>query len=290
MQEQTTCLGILLQVLSIIASLGVAGSGAIQLNDMGVFSIDWCRSDAEACWTRNSNAELALTFYSITVIALGIFGLLSALNISFLDTPLGYLLPTGVIALGTARNTGIVSGSFAALVGLLQLLIFVVSSDYPAGFSISNASLPAWVVVFSRFLTACTMLAVMGTGAVVMYAISKDDNIDIDVKGLEWCSDVRNGNCWLETDTNTFALGSYGVALMLLGITGLLGALNIWSKVGRLRNTTALGAYALACGVVCFGAAGNTGIVVGLSSLTMGLWLLAQATFFNHEAKEYSSL
>ena len=232
-----------------------------------------------------------MTFYSICIIALGVFGLLSALGIPFLDTPLGYLLPTGVLTLGTARNTGIICGSFAAFVGVVQIMVYVGSRSFPNGFSVSNTRLPAWVVVISRFLAACNMLAVTATGAVVLYAISKDDNYDIQVRGLRWCADERDGNCWLETETNTFALGSYGVALMLLGITGLLGALNVWARVRQLRNTSSLGAFALGCGVVCLGAAGNTGLVVGLSSFTIGLWLLAQATFFsNDETRSYDAL
>jgi hypothetical protein len=257
----------------------------------GVFSVDWCNSDSEFCWTRNSNSELALTFYSLCVIALGIFGLLSALNIPFLDTPLGYLLPTGALTLGTARNTGIVCGSFAAFVGVLQIMVYVGTSSFPNGFSVSDTRLPGWVVMFSRFLAACDMLAVAATGGVVLYGISKDDNFEVEVQGLRWCSDERNGNCWIETETNTFALGSYGVALMLLGISGLLGALNVWARVRKLRNTTSLGAFALGCGVVCLGAAGNTGLVVGLSSFATGLWLLAQASFFNNdETQSYDAL
>lgn len=254
--------------------------------------MEWCdeRND-KRCWTRNKNATVAMTFYSLAVIAMGLFGVLAELGAAFADRPAGYLVGVGIITLATSRNTGIVAGGLAVFVGLMQVLVGIVTGETRPPCSISGLVVPTWYIVFVRGLTFAVMLGVTAVGAICLYSAAKeDDKGSLDDRSLKWCAVEDNYDCWLRADSTSFALGAYGITLVLGGVFGIVGSLNMWHRLSSLRRTTAIGTYTLAAGGLCLGAAGNSGIVVALGAVCAGLQSLAIGTVFDtvEDTAEYT--
>merc|ERR1711991_300539 len=101
-----------------------------------------------------------MTFYAISIILLGAASFLGEIRSGIIDRPIGLLILAGLVTVGSARNTGIILGSYAACIGLLQVAIYFVNGSLPKGGNASKTKVPEGYVKLTKAIALTTMVGV----------------------------------------------------------------------------------------------------------------------------------
>eukprot|EP00051_Salpingoeca_urceolata_P035139 m.28397 g.28397 ORF g.28397 m.28397 type:complete len:294 (-) comp8821_c0_seq1:31-912(-) len=272
----------LVQFMSALSAIGIVMVGAVLFhNTAGALGLEWCKSDSRSgrrdCWTENINTRAALTMYAITLIFLGALALATELNAKDLKRPPGFLIFPGLLALGASRNLGIVVGSIAMFFGVVQVIIWLATGQTNGRFKIGGGHMSQVTVVLTQLFVLASSIGVSAVGIMVIVALSRN----AEKAGLKWFEPSDAERSWFGhgevtgEDFSEYALGAYGAALVLLGILNALANLKVLHR--SLQSWSLLGPCGLMLGVLAFGGAGNTGILVGAFMMASGFvqWILA---------------
>jgi hypothetical protein len=208
-------------------------------------------------------------------VATTILNLLAPTSNAF-HTPFAHALLAGVFTIGAAANTGIMLGSFAMLMGLLQVVSAMCGSrNGPLviyGDSLSQAS-----TLLVQVCAAIVALTVAAVGIMCIVAVVRNST---GVVGLRWCESdsdpnkkLTNRECWLGTDQSDYALGSYGASLLVLGLFACAVDLRLLQQAASLQGWNVLGPLYIVLGALTLGAVGNTGTCLGGGVCLRGKWV-----------------
>lgn len=285
---RTTCLhyfSLFVQLFSAVAALGVIVVGCIQLNGTSnTFGVIWCSTatyDARDCWANNFNQTVALSYYAIALIVVGIVAVVTELRIKQYNRIPGFLGICGIFTIGAASNTGIVLGAFAMFMCFLQLVLHVGSGARNGPYVLSGDTLSRRACIAVQLFAALAALAVAATGIICIVGVAQRGT---GSAGLRWCEEgdrhASGHDCWLGTGTSDYALGSYGASLVVLGLFACAVDLRLVRQTESLQDWNALGPLYIVMGALTMGAAGNTGILVGSVTMFAGLVLLSVAVVY----------
>lgn len=87
----------------------------------------------------------------------------------------------------------------------------------------------------------------------------------------------RYSDCWLDSVVTDYAVGTYSAMLLLAGLVGSAAALRLVDGLDELFPMHTLGPFAVVTGTFALAAAGNTGLVVGATTILVGAvaWIRA---------------
>eukprot|EP00047_Mylnosiga_fluctuans_P006062 m.244589 g.244589 ORF g.244589 m.244589 type:complete len:299 (+) comp14475_c0_seq1:191-1087(+) len=270
-----------IQILSAASAIGVIVVGCIQLNGSpNTFGVKWCDQDTD-CWTANNNKNVALSYYSIALILVGMVGLVTELRIKHYNRFPGFVGLCGAFCIGAAANTGIVLGAFAMFMGFIQLILYVFFGHRKGPIIFAGDGLPRATAILVQILAAICALAVAAVGIMCIVAVSHQSS---GIVGLVWCEvggENTGHTCWLQTGTSDYALGSYGASLMVMGFFLCAVDLRLVQNAEQLQDWHTLGPIYMVLGTLTLGAVGNTGIIVGASTIMVGFLLLSLAVLYD---------
>jgi hypothetical protein len=273
-----------LQILAVVATLGIILAGSVQLNSTGDFHLQWCSEDNAStidCWVKNHNRNVAITFYALAVIVMGCVVLCSELRTHHLTRPPGAILLPGILAVGAANNTGLVFGGLAIIVGLLQLVTFLCTGSRQGPFSFEGKEVPRVFVLITKYSMAIGMLGVCCVGGACIYSVANGDaSTSPDIVGLEWCTHPDSVRCWLRASYSAFAVGAYGACLVFCGLAGFCAVLDLVHGFQDMYAHHILGPFAILVGILCLGAAGNSGILAGSATIASGIFTYFLSVLF----------
>ena len=170
-------------------------------------------------------------------------------NLSHILSPL-----QGLFTIGAAINTGIVLGSCAMFMGILQL-IFLTFGQKNGPFTLAGDTLPQVATLIVPQIAAVASLGVVGVGVICIVAVGETGT---GVVGLKWCEGAGKA-CWMASGTSSYALGSYGASLVVLGLFACAVDMKLVQTSEILQNWNALGPLYIVMGALTLGAVGNTG-------------------------------
>lgn len=163
------------------------------------------------------------------------------------------------------------TGSIGIVVGAVQIIVYLTTKSDKGPFSLGGGNVSHQVTVLLQFLAGLAGIAVMICGVMTIIALSDE----ADSPGVKW-RDASKSENWKETDGSAYALGSYGMMLIILGGAFFLANLQATQMLKPLFGWHYLGLFGLALGICCLGAVGNTGILLGTYVIVVTgiMWVL----------------
>lgn len=156
-------------------------------------------------------------------------------------------------------------GAITMVVGFTQLILYFATNVAKGPFSIGGGSAARSIVVLAQILGCLAAIGTMVVGILAIVTLAEDTKDDA---GLKWRDPDLKDN-WVKGGQAAFAVGAYGLTLVVLGCMQLLASLKLTKVLRPIHSWSLLGIFGIIIGILCLAVAGNTVRTVSLCIVSM---------------------